>query len=93
MPRSAEAKRDRLQLRVDGESKAVLQRAARYRRKTVSQFVLAASLATAETVIRENEVATLTGRDWAVFYDALVNPPAPNLALRRAFAKFKKASA
>ncbi len=92
MPRTADIKADRLQVRLDAESKAVLQRAASYRRKTVSQFVLATALEEAEKVIRENEAVTLSGPDWKIFYDALTDPPAPNAALRKAFAKYKKAA-
>jgi uncharacterized protein (DUF1778 family) len=92
MPRTADIKDDRLQVRLDAESKSVLQRAASYRHKTVSQFVLATALEEAEKVIRENEVVTLSGPDWKIFYDALTNPPAPNAALRKAFAKYKKAT-
>ncbi|MBP7063295.1 DUF1778 domain-containing protein [Ferrovibrio sp.] len=90
MPRMAEAKDDRLQVRLDAEAKHMLQRAASYRHKTVSQFVLATALEEAEKVIRENEVVTLSGPDWKIFYDALTNPPEPNAALRKAFAKYKK---
>ncbi len=90
MPRMAEAKDDRLQVRLDAETKHMLQRAASYRHKTVSQFVLATALEEAEKVIRENEVVTLSGPDWKIFYDALTNPPEPNAALRKAFAKYKK---
>ena len=92
MPRAAEIKDDRLQVRLDAESKAVLQRAAGYRRKTISQFVLATAIEEAEKVIRENEVVTLSGPDWKIFYEALTNPPKPNAALRKAFAKYKKAA-
>lgn len=92
MPRPAETKDDRLQVRLDAESKSVLQRAASYRHKTVSQFVLATAMEEAEKVIRENEVVTLSGPDWKIFYDALTNPPAPNAAIRKAFAKYKKAT-
>ena len=86
-----EAKDDRLQVRLSAEAKAVLQRAANYRHKTVSQFVLTTALAEAEKVIRENEVVALSVADWTVFYDALSNPPEPNAALRKAFAKYQKA--
>jgi len=92
MSRAAEIKDDRLQVRLDAASKSVLQRAASYRRKTISQFVLATAMEEAGKVIRENEVVTLSGPDWKVFYDALTNPPAPNAALRKAFAKYKKAT-
>ena len=92
MPRVAETKDDRLQVRLDAESKSVLQRAASYRHKTVSQFVLATAMEEAEKVIRENEIVTLSSPDCKLFYDALTNPPAPNAALRKAFAKYNKAA-
>ncbi|MBX9843933.1 MAG: DUF1778 domain-containing protein [Xanthobacteraceae bacterium] len=92
MSRAADIKDDRLQVRLDARSKNVLQRAASYRHKTVSQFVLATALAEAEKVIRENEIVTLRGPDWKIFYDALTTPPPPNAALRKAFAKYKKAT-
>jgi len=92
MPRTPETKDDRLQVRLDAASKNMLQRAANYRRKTVSQFVLATALEEAEKVIRENEVVSLSSTDWTIFFDALTNPPPPNAALRKAFAKYRKAT-
>lgn len=92
MTRTADTKDDRLQVRLDIVSKGVLQRAASYRRKTVSQFVLASALEEAEKVIRENEVVSLSISDWTIFFDALTNPPPPNAALRKAFATYMKAS-
>ena len=47
MAQGAETKRDRLQLRVHSRDKAVLQRAAEYRRESVSRFVLSSALSTA----------------------------------------------
>lgn len=91
MSKTAETKDDRLQVRLDAASKSVLRRAANYRRKTVSQFVLATALEEAEKVIQENEVVSLSGADWTIFFDALTNPPPPNAALRKAFAKYRKA--
>ncbi len=89
--KKSETKDDRLQVRLDADAKSVLQRAARYRQKTVSQFVLSTALQEAEKVIRENEAVTLSAPDWKIFYDALTNPPEPNPALRKAFARYKKA--
>ncbi|GAA4349309.1 DUF1778 domain-containing protein [Variovorax defluvii] len=91
MPRTAQTKEGRLQIRLDATSKGVLQRAANYRHKTVSQFVLATALEEAERVVRENEVASLSSADWTIFFDALVDPPPPNAELRKAFAKYQKA--
>jgi uncharacterized protein (DUF1778 family) len=34
----------------------------------------------------------LTSADWTIFFDALTNPPPPNAALRKAFAKYHKAT-
>ncbi|MFZ1416213.1 MAG: DUF1778 domain-containing protein [Defluviicoccus sp.] len=92
MARAVETKDDRLQVRLDARSKAVLKRAAGYHHKTVSQFVLATALEEAEKVIREHEIVTLSGPDWTIFYEALTNPPTPNPALRKAFAEYKKAT-
>ncbi len=92
MPTAAEAKQERLQIRLDAQAKSLLQRAAGHRHKTLSQFVLGTALEEAERVIRENEVVTLSGADWQVFYDALTNPPAPNAALRKAYARYRKAN-
>ena len=92
MPTAAEAKQERLQIRLDAQAKSILQRAAGHRHKTLSQFVLGTALEEAERVIRENEVVTLSGADWQVFYDALTNPPAPNAALRKAYAQYRQAN-
>ena len=83
-------KHERLQIRLDAHAKHVLQRAAGYRRKALSQFVLGTALEEAERVIQENEVVTLSGADWQVFYDALTNPPTPNTALREAYTRYRK---
>ena len=85
------AKYERLQIRLNAHAKNVLQRAAGYRRKALSQFVLGAALEEAERVVQKNEGVTLSGADWQVFYDALTNPPAPNAALRKASARYRKA--
>ncbi|MFZ5790514.1 MAG: DUF1778 domain-containing protein [Pseudomonadota bacterium] len=90
MSRTEETKDERLQVRLDLRAKSMLQRAAGYRRKTISQFVLSTALEEAERVIRENEAVTLTDADWKLFYDALVHPPKPNAALRKAFDRYKK---
>ncbi len=92
MPTAAEAKQERLQIRLDAQAKSLLQRAAGHRHKTLSQFVLGTALEEAERIIRENEVVTLSGADWQVFYNALTNPPAPNAALRKAYARYRKAN-
>jgi uncharacterized protein (DUF1778 family) len=87
------SKDNRLQVRLDIQSKQILQRAAGYRRKGVSQFVLSTALVEAEKIIREHEAMTLSGRDWTALLNALAHPPAPNKTLRKAFAAYGKAKA
>lgn len=90
MPSATRGKEDRLQVRLDANSKAVLQRAAAYRHKTLSQFVLATALDEADRIIRENEGTVLSPADWTVFLDALTEPPKPNDALRAAFDRYTR---
>lgn len=92
MRKVAQAKEERLQVRLDARAKGVLQRAASYRHKTLSEFVLSTALEEAERVIGENEIVTLSSRDWKVFYDALTHPPAPSAALRKAYRRYRKAN-
>ena len=54
--------------------------------------MLATALEEAEKVIRENEFVTLSGPDRQIFYAALNDMPPPNAALRKAFARYKKAT-
>jgi uncharacterized protein (DUF1778 family) len=44
----------------------------------------------AQRTIAEHETLVLSERDQAVFFDALINPPAPNERLCRAFAEHKR---
>lgn len=89
MDRTAQAKRDRMHLRVDTRTKRVLERAAAYEETSVSGFVLANAVAAAERVIGTRETVALSARDWQLFYDALVDPPAPNEKLTRAARRYR----
>lgn len=85
---SVDAKDERLQIRLDARAKRLLQKAAQYSRKSVSQFVLAQSLEAAERIVGEQENVSLSERDWELFLDALDNPPAPNDRLKRAARRY-----
>ncbi len=89
MPRSETAKRDRMHLRLDARTKRMLERAAAYEERSVSDFVLATATAAAERVIERHETVTLPAADWDVFFDALVNPPEPNEVLKAAVRRFR----
>ena len=88
--RSKTIKKIRLQIRIDAPSRKILQKAADYACKPLSEFVVANSLA-AERVIEEHEKIALSDADWKVFFDTLNNPPKPNRELKSAFERYKQA--
>lgn len=80
----------RVHLRMDGRAKRTLERAAAYEETTVSRFVLTSAIAAAERVIESREKIILPATDWDTFYDALLNPPEPNEALRVAAHRYRE---
>ncbi len=90
MPTTETIKQERMHIRLDTLSKQKLEKAASYSHKKLSEFVLSQSLAAAETIISEHEHLTLSNNDWALFLDALENPPAKNKKLKEAVALHKK---
>lgn len=83
-------KQQRLHIRLDGDSKKKLERAAAYANRTLSEFVLSRALDAADEVISEHESLRLSEADWGVFLDALEHPPEPNPRLRQAFVEHAK---
>jgi uncharacterized protein (DUF1778 family) len=79
MGQTADTKRNRVYLRLNAATKAKLERATAYEATTVSNFVLTNAVATVERVIATHENLTLSGQDWDLFHDALLNPPEPNV--------------
>jgi uncharacterized protein (DUF1778 family) len=90
MSQTAAAKRDRMHLRLDANTKRRLERAAAYEETTVTDFVLANAVAAAERVIESHEKITLSAKDWDVFHDALINPPEPNETLKEAARRYRE---
>ena len=90
MPAAQETKTERVQVRIDRAAKRMLERAAALANTTVSAFVVNSALDAAGRLIQEREQLVLSERDWDVFFDALVNPPKPNAALRKAFAAHRR---
>src|ERR1700687_1417255 len=81
---------ERLGFRVDEPTKALIERAAQLERRKLTDFCMTALTDAARRTIAEHETLVLSDRDRAVFFDALVNPPAPSAPLRRAFAEHKR---
>jgi uncharacterized protein (DUF1778 family) len=74
----------RLETRITKSQKALIERAAAYEGRTVTDFVVSTLYSAAKTVIEEHEVIRLNPEQSLAFVKKLLNPPPPNAALRRA---------
>lgn len=74
----------RLEARVSAETKALLQKAADLQGCTLTDFVISTVQAEALRVIEQHQILKLSLEDSQAFIDALLNPPSPNEALKRA---------
>lgn len=89
-PRDKRVRDERLAFRLDEETKHLIERAASLSRRKVSDFCLTALADVARRTIAEHETLALSARDREVFFDALVNPPAPSERLARALGDHKR---
>ena len=80
----------RLEARISVELHAMLKRAAEIEGRTVTDFVIATVQAAAQQTIAQAEIINLSLADQQAFAQALLNPPEPATALRRAFERRKK---
>ena len=80
----------RLEARLPTDVHALLKRAAEIQGRTLTDFVVAAAQDAARRAIEEAEVLRLSSADQARLAAALVKPPAPAAALRRAFRHRRK---
>ena len=80
----------RLEARISNDLHAMLKRAAELQGRTMTDFVVAAVQDAAQRAINQAEVIRLTLKDQESFAQALLSPPKPGPALRRAFARRKK---
>jgi uncharacterized protein (DUF1778 family) len=80
----------RFGFRVDKPTKALIERAAQPKRRKLTDFCMTALTEPARRPIAEHETIVLSDQDHVVFFDTLVNPPARNEWLQRAFAEHKR---
>lgn len=80
----------RLEARISTELHVMLKRAAEIQGRTMTDFVVAAVQEAAQQAIQEAGVVRLSLADQENFAQALLAPPKPNAALKRAFARRKK---
>ena len=80
----------RLEARISGEQKAMLQQAAALSGRTLSEFVVASAQEAATRVIQEHETVRLNRSEQIAFVTALLDPTEPNARLRQAAAAYRQ---
>lgn len=91
MPASS-SKQDRLEARLTPEQKELLQQAAAIEGTSLTDFVVRSAQRAAEQTVRGHAVLALTARESQAFVAALLEPSAPNAALRAAAEHYKQAA-
>ncbi len=74
----------RFDARLNREQKLLIQRAAEMEGRSMTDFVLQSAAAAAERTIEERTVLVLSARDSLRFAKAILHPPEPGPALRKA---------
>jgi uncharacterized protein (DUF1778 family) len=80
----------RLEARISADLHATLKRAAELQGRTMSDFVIAAVQEAARQAIEQADVVRFSVADQQAFAQMLMDPPKPNAALKRAFARSHK---
>lgn len=83
------AKTARLEARITPDLQALLKRAAELEGRSVTDFVITAARAAAEQRVEQEQVIRLSLEDQQAFVEAILNPPRPTPALRRAFQRHR----
>jgi uncharacterized protein (DUF1778 family) len=84
---SSTSKSERINLRLKQSAKMLIERAATFEGKTVSSFILASALASAEKTLHEHESIKLNEQEAKRFFDALARPAKFNKKLTAALAE------
>lgn len=80
----------RLEARISTDLHSMLKRAAELQGRTMTDFVVSAARDAAEHAIEQAEVVRLSLADQECFAQALLSPPKPAPALKRAFTRRSK---
>jgi uncharacterized protein (DUF1778 family) len=79
----------RIEARIAPEALAIVKRAAEIQGRSVSDFVVAAAQEAATRTIEQTQIIKLAIEDQRAFAEAILNPPEPAPALRRAFRRHR----
>ncbi|AVB17716.1 MULTISPECIES: DUF1778 domain-containing protein [Pseudomonas syringae group] len=80
----------RLEARISTDLHSMLKRAAELQGRTMTDFVVSAVQDAAQRAIEQADVIRLSMADQECFAQALLSPPQPAPALKRAFARRSK---
>jgi uncharacterized protein (DUF1778 family) len=80
----------RLEARITPNLQALLKRAAEIDGRSVTDFVVSAVQEAAERRIEQAQVMRLSLDDQEAFVNAILNPPEPTAALKRAFQRHRE---
>ncbi len=69
---------------------AVLKRAAELKGRSITDLVVSAAQDAAQRTIEEEGIMRLSAEDQVRFAKAVINPPAPNAALKRAMRRYRE---
>ena len=84
---------ERLEARVTADQKRLLQEAAAFQGRTLTDFVVGSLVETATRVLQERELVVLSTKDREVFVRALLDPPTlKGGRLARAVERYRRAT-
>jgi uncharacterized protein (DUF1778 family) len=86
-PKSRPARTARLEARTTPDVRDQIERAAALQGRSLSDFVVASALEAAQKAIATTEIIHLSREASIAFAKALIGPPEPNAALRKALAR------
>lgn len=80
----------RIEARIAPAALEIVKRAAELQGRSVSDFVTAAAQDAAQKAVADAHIVSLSRADQQAFARAIIDPPKPNAALRRAAKAYKK---
>ena len=83
-------KNERITARVSEQVKDTLTIAADIVGATLNQFLIQSALEKAENIIEKDKIIHLSNKDAEIFFNAMENPPEPNIKLKNAFENYNK---
>ncbi|GAB3356363.1 hypothetical protein GCM10027566_19240 [Arachidicoccus ginsenosidivorans] len=82
---------DRIDIRISKDQKELIQYASSLMGfKSVSEFIISCVSREAKEIVADNNQILKSIEDKRIFVNAMINPPAPNAALKKAYKNYKK---